>query len=671
MNQQQMIEIVCRGIFPQRKKDDYCTPSDCNLYPRAHKKCRIVEKTERQLEYVLSPITENIFLKACPGSGKTEVIGLKAAYEFQLWKQKNSGIAILTFTNNAADTIRERVHQFAGIGKAAYPHFIDTIDSWLYGYLAHPFGHLITGYEGEKGDRSIKVVEEGISEGWINNYRCKTNYYLDGKKDKLNSIPLYANKIRFDFENMRWEIKRPRGSEYIKDEDYFNSKAFQKFIIDYPKLKLKHIRKGFSDTKRKFLQDGYGTYYDIECICYRLLQKHTNIAQRFSQRFPFIIIDECQDLSWIQLEIFKFLKRCGVSLHIVGDLNQAIYEFKRVDPKKVEKFVSNNKFTQLNLSDNFRSCQPIVNLCQKIVHGDYVIGKEPLPHHEPCIYFQYKKDELPALPNQFEEYLKKLGISIEKSVILARGWSTVYKLYALDKKQANKPQFQMAMAIYFWSKGNIELADEALKCLGKFMIKKYFKDNHRNSRQYYCPSIVDSPMRWRFFLSGILSEVLENNCDINDLSKTWVDWAGCVRRQFSQIANNCLSILQSVDSPFEQIDGRSFKSPNGLGIKKVIDTFLSNESSTKIKITTIHKVKGKTFDAVLLVSSPDARGAKGGYWREWLEDVNAEHARFSYVASSRPKRLLAWAIPETKDLTEIEKLGFNSVTGGCNSSIIR
>jgi len=660
MDQQQMIEIVCRRIFPQRKKDKDCKPSDCNLYPRAHKKCRIVEKTEKQLEYVLSPITDNIFLKACPGSGKTEVIGLKAAYEFQLWEKKNSGIAILTFTNSAADTIRERVQQFAGIGKATYPHFIGTIDSWLHGYLAHPFGHLITGYKGEKGDRSIKVIEDGISEGWINNYRCKTNYYFDGKKGETKFIPLFANKILFDFENMRWEIKRPRGSEYIKDEDYFNSKAFQKFIIDYPQLKLKHIGKGFFDTKRKFLQDGYGTYYDIECICYRLLQKHTNITQRFSQRFPFIIIDECQDLSWIQLEIFKFLKRYGVSLHIVGDLNQAIYEFKKVDPKKVEKFVSNNKFTQLNLSDNFRSCQPIVNLCQTIVKGDCVVGKESLPHHASCICIQYKKDKLPVLPNRFEEHLKKLGISIEKSVILARGWSTVYKLYALDKGQAEKPQFQIAMAIHLWSKENIELEDEALKCLGKFIAKKYFKDNHRNSHQYYCPSIVDSPMRWRFFLSGILSEVLENNCDINDLSKTWVDWAGCVRRQFSQIANNCLSILQSVDSPFEQIDGRSFKAPNGLGRKKVIDTLiLSNESSTKIKITTIHNVKGKTFDAVLLVSSPDAKGAQGGYWEEWLEDVNAEPARFSYVASSRPKWLLAWAIPETKYLSEIERLGFN------------
>lgn len=657
MNQQQMIEIVCRRIFPQRGKANICKPSDCNLYPRAHKKCRIAEKTEEQLSYILSSISNNVFLKACPGSGKTEVVGLKAACEFQLWAQKNSSIAILTFTNNAADTIRERVQQFAGIEKAAYPHFIGTIDSWLHGYFAHPFGHLITGYKGEEGDRSIKVIEDDISDGWINNYKCETKYYYEDKMGKLRFMSLYANNIRFNVENKRCEIKIPKHNEYKEDEDYFTSKAFLNFRKDKNWLTLEYMRKGFSEAKQKFLHDGYATYHDIENICYQLLQNHESITERLSQRFPLIIIDECQDLSWIQIEIFKLLKQHGVSLHFVGDLNQAIYEFKKVDPKKVEKFVVNNKFIQLNLSENFRSCQPIVNLCQKIVKGDCVIGKESLPHHQSCICIQYKKDELPFLPNRFEERLKKLGIIIENSVILARGWSTVDKLNALDKGQSNKPQFQMAMAIYFWSKKN---RDGAIKKLGEFMAKKYFKNDHCNSRQYYCPRVVNSPMRWRIFLSNILEELLKKNCDINDLSRTWGNWAECVRKQFNKTANNYLSILQINNYSFEQNGSSNFRAPNGLGREKVIDSLSSsNVSSTKIKITTIHRAKGKTFDAVLLVSSPDKKGAQGGNWEEWIKDSNAEPARFSYVASSRPKRLLVWAIPETKYLSEIERLGFN------------
>lgn len=83
----------------------------CN--DRGH--CRLWEKTDEQLNYVLQPHEENSFLRACAGSGKTEVVGIKAAYEIKRWEEAYKGIAVLTFTNNAADVIRERVKQFAGV----------------------------------------------------------------------------------------------------------------------------------------------------------------------------------------------------------------------------------------------------------------------------------------------------------------------------------------------------------------------------------------------------------------------------------------------------------------------------------------------------------------------------------------------------------------------------
>jgi len=61
----------------------------------------------------------------------------------------------------------------------------------------------------------------------------------------------------------------------------------------------------------------------------------------------------------------------------------------------------------------------------------------------------------------------------------------------------------------------------------------------------------------------------------------------------------------------------------------------------------------------MLVSSIRKSG-DGGHWTHWLEDKGAEAARFAYVASSRPKFLLVWAIPEDKnaDYSTLEKLGF-------------
>lgn len=93
----------------------------------------------------------------------------------------------------------------------------------------------------------------------------------------------------------------------------------------------------------------------------------------------------------------------------------------------------------------------------------------------------------------------------------------------------------------------------------------------------------------------------------------------------------------------------------------VLETLQSNPSSNSdVRITTIHDVKGETLDAIMLVSSIDKRGNTDGHWEQWLENVSTEAARLAYVASSRPRQLLVWAVPEINDMDKVrlEKMGF-------------
>ena len=85
-----------------------------------------------------------------------------------------------------------------------------------------------------------------------------------------------------------------------------------------------------------------------------------------------------------------------------------------------------------------------------------------------------------------------------------------------------------------------------------------------------------------------------------------------------------------------------------MGSKTVLKTlppFNKREEVDNLRITTIHSVKGETLDAILLVSAPSKQGTPDGHWTQWLEVSTKEAARLAYVASSRPKHLLAWAIP--------------------------
>ena len=81
-------------------------------------------------------------------------------------------------------------------------------------------------------------------------------------------------------------------------------------------------------------------------------------------------------------------------------------------------------------------------------------------------------------------------------------------------------------------------------------------------------------------------------------------------------------------------------------------------------MTTIHSVKGETLDAILLVSAPNKQGTQDGHWTQWLANSKTEAARLAYVASSRSKHLLTWAIPgpiSRQEKDRIHDIGFHVV----------
>ena len=500
------------------KQNPLCTNSD---------KCRIAEKTEEQLGYIFTSNSENTFLTACPGSGKTESVGLKAAYEIKQWNRKPGGIAVLTFTNSATDVIADRVTQFAGIEKLHYPHYIGTIDSWLHGYMAHPFGHVITSYKGKEDDHSLRLVNENCDDNGLNQFKLKTSYcYYRKGGNTLLSMPLYASNLLYDHECSMWEIKIPGSSEYKRDEEYFNSKAFTEFRDNKQWLTLEYLRNKFENNKNDFYRAGFATYRDIENICYRLLKDKSRLAKLLASRFPFIIVAECQDLSWVQLQIFKMLSDAGACVHFVGDLNQGIYAFKKVYPKKVEEFISQNSFKELKLSHNFRSIQPIVDVCGKLVKQGEITGESSEENHEPsCVYFTYNKDQIQKVVEHFILHIKERDIKPQKCAIVARGRAVINKLRPSSMKMPEKKALWLPTAIHLWKNQNqrSELMKEALNCIGRLVTDLYYKEESANINAYYCPERVPSRLQWRLFLNQLRQSLPETTLSlVRPLSEPFV-----------------------------------------------------------------------------------------------------------------------------------------------------
>ena len=119
----------------------------------------MIDLCKEQIAYGEEPLAHNVYLRACPGSGKTEVIAAKVAKEVREWPHFPAGIAVLSFSRSATGELVERIASRRG-GRANFPHFVGTVDSFFLKQIVNPLAHRLTGYKGRDEDFAIRVVDE-------------------------------------------------------------------------------------------------------------------------------------------------------------------------------------------------------------------------------------------------------------------------------------------------------------------------------------------------------------------------------------------------------------------------------------------------------------------------------------------------------------------------------
>jgi DNA helicase-2/ATP-dependent DNA helicase PcrA len=619
-----------------------------------HGKCKILEKTEAQLNYILSPNNECIYLEACAGSGKTEVLGMKAAYEIYRWPNPTNGLAVLTFTNEATNTINGRIQQLCP-SRLSTSHYIGTFASFVHGYIAQKFGYSFYRKGNENKDKSFSVIDTDIrsyNNEWLSNYAV--DFPLPPQKGKL-----YANQIEFQLSSKKWYIQM--GDSGVELSDYYNYPDVQKYITDIRNrkrnnelFKLDYLKKQVIKCKQNFWRAGFATFEDMKLIAYRCL-KEEQIATCLSKKFPLIMVDECQDLSFIELEILNFLRLAGSSIHYIGDLNQAIYSFRDANPEFFNHYIREYDFKIYKLKDNFRSDQIIVNTACKLqgIQLDIIGRTYNFINGEKAVYYEYD-DEL-STTEAFSKLLDKHNIPVSEAIILTRNTSLKNKLW--NGASMGKNKHAIINATQLWNFGTPEARKKSLELIG-WQIHKWIGGIGRKDN-YFCPeNIYSDVFSWRLTLRDILNELVSNNevnsFEVKDYSK-WYNSAkskviGIIDRHMEKILGSTISSKYNI----------SWRTPSGTA-SLPIQVFSHENTEASIKINTIHATKGCSYDAVMLVSSSTVQG-KTGYWENWIDDKN-ETTRFAYVASTRPKYLLCWAVPtlSSEQREKIESIGLTKL----------
>lgn len=614
--------------------------------------CRLTEKTEEQLDYILSPIDECIYLEACAGSGKTEVLGMKAAYEISRWDSYNTGIAVLTFTNEATATIADRVSCFFH-RPIASNHFIGTFSSFIHGYIAQRFGYKFYRSQAGTKDKSFQIVETDIdqySNQWLQNYVLN---FPVSKRTKL-----YANQINYRFGDREWFVgqgeqayslhKRYEMDETQKLINELRNKFQNPTLYQYDFL-LRRVK----ECKLEFWKAGFATFEDMNLIARKCLMDRS-ISAYLSKKFPLIMVDECQDLSKNELEILSLLIEAGSVVHYIGDLHQSIYSFKDSIPQHFINHAEKHSLKVMQLRDNFRSTQKIVDVSRILgnIHTPLTGAAQSRFNGRDCYYFEYN-DEVDAVL-QFQKLLEEKGIDFQKSVILVRTQATKAKL--IKSFSQNYRTHAIINSVQLWSQSDPDNKKAALQLVG-WQLQQWFGFQGRANKYFYCDKLCSDEIAWRLMLRDILNDFsLDSSIgDFNDVS--YSQWYSKNKKRVVEIINShTIPVLgQSLDptAPF-------IRAPKGTAFSKV--AILSFEEKERIRVETIHSVKGTAFDAVLLLSASDARG-KTGYWENWLKTED-EASRIGYVACTRPRFLLCWGVHGlTYNQREIiEKIGLTKYT---------
>lgn len=538
-------------------------------------------------------------LKACPGSGKTFVVAHKVVHDFKLWKDKNKGMAILSFTNVAKRELETKIQEISGLKTLPYPHFIGTLDAFISQYIFMPFGQVVM-----KCSSRPSIIEDDFIERY-SKFFWKKECYKNGCDPK---------NFYIDTE----------GSVYDNKKN-FNDCPFTK---NKPCVKLK------VSTYSK----GYATYKEALIVAIDILQKHPNILKIIIKRFPYFVVDEAQDTSEEQMKLLDLLFDNGVkNAMLIGDPDQAIYEWRDADPSVFLNMYNSKSWNPKELNENFRCSQHICNatkIFSSLSDTSIARGDTKDSSIKPIV-MKYNKGNQDILIQNYLDLCKKKSITIspEKVAVLVRGRSgLIGKDYSKINELWQTPiTLLLAQATFYRGMQNVE---KTISVIEKILYYIVF-DNQANVIDFSKVQKTYSIKEWNHLTCKLCTLLPDSTLPLKD----WNLAINSVVDKF--ILDNNIKYKNKVE-----IRIKSRVQDNNLKdfLEQPIEVFFADAYKKEYLSTTIHAVKGCTFDAVMLIINTNGKLTSNMINRK---EINTEEIRTFYVAATRAKKLFVLAIPDT------------------------
>ncbi len=291
---------------------------------------------KEQKEAVLT-VEGPLLLLAGAGSGKTRVLTHRIAYMIDEMGVNPWNILAITFTNKAAEEMRERVDDIVGFG--AEQIWVSTFHSSCVRILRRyidrlGFGNDFTIYDTDDQKAVIKDI-------------CK-RFQIDTKQLKERSI-MSAISAAKD------ELMSPLEYELSSMGDYLKKKVAAVYK-EYQAILKRSNALDFDDLIVKTVE---------------LFKACPDVLYQYQERFKYIMVDEYQDTNSAQFELIRLLADRHHNLCVVGDDDQSIYKFRGANIRNIldyEKVYPEAKV--IKLEQNYRSTANILNAANQVIQNN-------------------------------------------------------------------------------------------------------------------------------------------------------------------------------------------------------------------------------------------------------------------------------------------------------------
>lgn len=597
---------------------------------------------DKQKEAVLA--TEGPCLViAGAGSGKTKVLTHKIAYLLSEKNVKPWNILSITFTNKAANEMKQRVEKL--VGEASQEMWLGTFHSIC-----------------------VRILRR-----FIDRIGFDTTFLIFDSTDQRTLVKECIKSMRLDDKLF---TDRSVLSEISNGKnDMLEPKAYQvKYNGDFRKEKIGEV---YELYQKKLKENNALDFDDIINYTIKILTENPDVLEYYTEKFKYVLVDEYQDTNKAQFMLVSILASKYGNITVVGDNDQGIYSFRGADITNILNFEKDFPGSKIvKLEQNYRCTGNILKAANAVIKNnenkyDKKLWTENEEGKLPCIYkAEDEYDEASYIVKQInmlkmEEYLKlsdfvilyRMNSQSRAIEDIFRRENIPYKIIGGLKFYERKEIKDIIayLRLIFNTSDNLSLKriiNEPKRGIGKTSLDniqdisdktgKSMYEIIKYAEQYELNRVKANSIQFVEVIEELRKQV--NQIPISELIKLTLNKTGYVKALENENTIEAESRIQNLEEfltvaiEFEEQMAENTLAEFLESISLTSDIDNMEESEDTVTLMTLHSAKGLEFPVVFLVGMEE--GIFPGYKSIGEIKELEEERRLFYVGITRAMQYL-------------------------------